>query len=90
MTLASLMISRTRPKTSRRCCQYCPLQVRAMVTILTHETSFLLAFMHVHVLRLVPVPPSCLEFSANCLSGKRLLMQVALTRIRDSSHGSSS
>jgi hypothetical protein len=47
---------------------------------------FLLAFMHVHVLRLVPVPPGRVEFSGKCLSGKRLLTQVVLTTIRDSGH----
>jgi hypothetical protein len=54
--------------------------------------SFLLVFMHVHVLRLVPVPPtqSRVEFSGKCLSGKLLLTQVVLATIRDSGHGSSS
>jgi hypothetical protein len=46
--------------------------------------SFLLVFMRVHVLRLVSVPSSRLEFS-----GKSLLTQVVLTRIRDSGHDSS-
>jgi hypothetical protein len=66
-------------------CHYLP-QVRAMGT----KHSFLLAFIHVHVLRLVPVPPSHVELSGKRLSGKRLLTQVVLTGIRDSSHGSSS
>jgi hypothetical protein len=36
------------------------------------------------------VPLSRVDFSRKCLSGKRLLMQVVLTRIRDSDHCSSS
>ena len=50
--------------------------------------SFLLVFMHIqidHVLHLVPVPPSRLEFSGKFLSGKRLTQFV----LRDSGHGSS-